>query len=441
MRNTPEDTRRNALHAPGVLARSRALAIRVNLVKLLALSALVPPVAVGLAQRASVLSAPGADASAVAAAGTLGSACAVLGALALGRLADLRGALTRLRWWIVTAGSAVGLAGSLAMAFAVALWQLLAGWGLAQFGFSGAMAVLRAMLATASPVHRKRGATVMVLVSYLGAFLPLLLLFFLPSAVWQSTVALAALAFAAPLGVLLLGYRSADSPARRERPAPHTGADPGSGAGPDTATGPAEDRRNRIPWPALLAAHFAAHLALSAYLSFHALDIAERERGSWSDAAVQTSVLTLVTALVGLLASAGALIARPKPLDRPRTLLIGAGLTLALSTGLRPFADALPALLALMLLSGAAVGANSAAVFSAVLAAAPAGRGGRRLGVYSALTPLGQLLGPLAGLAVIEASAPETAYRNLFFAVAAVLLLGVAVVLWFRPRDGPRRAG
>src|SRR5690606_5751167 len=92
-----------------------------------------------------------------------GAVCAVLGALGLGHLSDLGTPSIRSRWFWVLAGTAAGTAGLVLLASSPSVLALISGWALAQFGYSGAMAILRAILTAAQPVHRRRGAVVLVL--------------------------------------------------------------------------------------------------------------------------------------------------------------------------------------------------------------------------------------------------------------------------------------
>ncbi len=397
--------------------RTHALATRVNLAKLLSLAALVPPATVGIAQRAAELSAPGTEASLVAWTSALGSLAGVVGALLLGRIADLRGASAAMRWTVVVCGGAAGLCGIALMTVAASPVLLGAGWILAQLGCSGAMAVLRALLGDALPVQRRRGATVMVALTYLGAFLPILVLIALPGSVWATAIAFAVLAVVVPAAALLRerGAASARPGASRSRGAGAPGGDEDpERAAPhaaDPVRHPSDDAR-RLPWPLLLAVHFTAHLVLSAYLAYHSLAIAARDHAEWGDATVRFSALAIAAALLGLLGSVGALLARPRHLSRTHDLLILSGVLLSASIALRPFAG--PAvLLVLLACSGAAVGLSSSALFVAALDDSPALRRGRRLGVHSALAPFGQFAGSLLGLLVVEAS-PDSGYRVLF---------------------------
>lgn len=162
----------------------------------------------------------------------------------------------------------------------------------------------------------------------------------------------------------------------------------------------------RLPWPVLLGVHFAANLTLSGYLTYHSLEIAEREQGAWGDTTVRLSVL--------------------------------AGALLAVTVALRPLVDSAPLLLVLLFCSGSAIGLSSSTLFAAALDSAPKQRIGPRIGVYSAVGPLGQLVSPSLGLAVMSLAAPEHQYRALFFALSIPPALCTALVLcsWLRGRRG-----
>ncbi|WP_156760265.1 MFS transporter [Microbacterium karelineae] len=407
---------------------SSSLVFRVNAAKLLALAALVPPATIGIARRASELSGPGDDAETIAFASTAGSVAAVIGALALGALADIGAATPRMRWLVVLGGTCAGFAGLAFMAGAESPGSLIAGWGVAQLGFSGAMAVLRALIGDALPGQRRRGATVMVLFSYLGAFLPILILLAFPGTLWMTTLALAALAVVIPLtalGVPRLPPMADASPASR-----HADGDDPRGAHDVT-----------LPWPLVLFAQLGMNVLLSAYLAYHSAEIASRTGEAWGDSTVQLSSLTLLAGILGLLTVASILLVRPRLLGNAHAILISAGLVFSVGVGLRPFAEAVPALLAVVLLSGAAVGAISTTLFATALEGAPRTRLGRRLGLYSALGPLGQIAGRLLALAILRASSDETAYRHLFPALALVPILLVVGTLasLLRSRRGSAR--
>lgn len=185
----------------------------------------------------------------------------------------------------------------------------------------------------------------------------------------------------------------------------------------------------RLPWPVLLGVHFAANLTLSGYLTYHSLEIAEREQGAWGDTTVRLSVLALAAGVLGLLAATGVLLVRPRLL---------AGALLAVTVALRPLVDSAPLLLVLLFCSGSAIGLSSSTLFAAALDSAPKQRIGPRIGVYSAVGPLGQLVSPSLGLAVMSLAAPEHQYRALFFALSIPPALWTALVLcsWLRGRRG-----
>lgn len=204
--------------------RSRALVLRVNLASLLAFAVLVPPAMIGIAQRAAEIGRPGSEAAIVALTGTAGSVCGIGGALLLGRLSDARSARVGTRWGTAALGAFVGLSGIVLMTLASAPWMLVAGWSIAEMGCSGALAVLRAMLSEALPAQRRRGATAMVILSYLGASVPLLVLLLLPDAIWSTSLVLALCAVAP---------RSRPGAARRERR-----ADRGTSRSSPTLRGP-----------------------------------------------------------------------------------------------------------------------------------------------------------------------------------------------------------
>ena len=431
----------------GAERRARRLVVGINTAKLCALAALVPPSTVGIAQRAAALDAEAAHVivGVVGAAGSLG---AIAGALLFGRAADLGRGSLRLRWLVAAAGAATLLAGVLLTALAPTPTLLGAGWLLAECGATGAMAVLRSLLAHALPTQRRRGATVMVLIGYLGAMLPLILLLILPAAVWETAAGLALLAVIVPAAALAALRRRRATPGRA-RVAPAADAAPRSADGatpaePDAAGGPPGDPAPRpgrpIPWWGILLTHLASSATVSAYLAYHTLDVAARFAGGWGDGTVRAGVIVLVAALAGLLAAVLLLLARPALMSRPRALLVAAGLALAASVAARAATEHLPVLLAAVLVSGAAVGATTAVLLAAAVEGAPAARAGRRLGLYSAAAPLGQLLGPPLALGVL-AAAPGDGYRALYLVLAGPPLLWSAALLAGGLRRGAARRG
>lgn len=395
------------------VGRSRQLALRVNLVKLLGLACLAPPATVGIAQRADLLLPADEVATAVATISSLGILFAVAGALLLGRATDRNAHSPRRHWLLVAVASTIGIAGLAMMAGAHSVLLLGAGWVLGQLGFSGAMAVLRTLLAFALPVQRSRGAVMMILFSYVGAFVPIVIIMLLPGSVWVTSLALAVLATSAPA---LFARRA---PGHQERIANATSSSSYPARTPGT---PAAHDTNRavLRWPVLLFVHFAANIFFAAYVAYHALEIAGRQTGSLGEDAVRTSMIMLAAALVGLILTAALLLARPRLLARPAWLVAGAGILLAASTLVRFAVDHPALLIAALACSGVSIGLNSCAVFTSALESARVERVGRWMGVYSAVGLLGQLIGPPLGLLVISLSAGGDGYRNIFACLAAI---------------------
>lgn len=431
---------------------SRRIAVLVNLAKIALLAALAPPVVAGIAQRAILLGGGvGLDtATIVATTVSTGSVCAVVGALGLGLLADIGRATTRSRWGWVLAGTAVGTAGLLLLALSPSLPSLIGGWAAAQFGYSGAMAVLRAVLAAALPTHRRRGAVVAVLGGYGGLLIPLGLLLAFPGGVWQTTFGLAAASLLIP-AVALAGARRFTAPHREHTTASLGGPWRGSGAAEASATpasnasiGASDPPRDapaprgpdpsRLPAAALLVIQCAANVVLAAFLSYHPLDLVERAAED-AHFPVRASVWVLVAAVLGLLGAAGALLARPALLADSRRLVVLAGALLAFSLVLRSASEPLPLVALAAALSGAAVGLNSSALLAGALDAPRPERRGRSLGLFSAAGALGQFVGPIAALGLLSlvtrgaGTADVAAFRVLFLLLAlipAVWAIGAA---------------
>src|SRR5690625_3655054 len=188
------------------LNRSASLwtAVSVNVAKLTLLAALAPPVIAGIAQRASVLGDGFDTAAIVATTVSAGSASAIAGALLLGFLADTGSASVRSRWAWTTVATFIGTAGLILLSVSDSRATLIVGWMLAQAGYSGAMTVLRVILADALPEHRRRGAAIVVLGSYGGLVLPLVMLLLFPSRLWETTFGLAVLSLAVPVVMVTL---------------------------------------------------------------------------------------------------------------------------------------------------------------------------------------------------------------------------------------------
>jgi len=396
--------------------------VRVNIAKLLLLAALAPASSVGIAQRSTALVGAEHAGSWVPVIGTLGSVSAILGTLALGWIADGGPADTRRRWTVVLSGAIAGIVGLVCMAIAPRLWMLAVGWMIAQFGCSGAMASTRALLAQALPKQRRRGATAMVVLSYLGVFIPSLILLALPGAIWISSIGFALLAAALPAFIL--------RPHERPRSGPDVTAEGAvratvAGSRPD----PTADSPRLLSWPMILAIAFLSNISETVYFVYHPLDIAARLGGAWTDATTRISTLVLVASLLGLLLTAAWFLCAPAILAHPKALIVSAGILLGVSTAGRGVVDSIPAIVVLSLIHGAGTAACTTALFTTALDRAPVLRAGRSLGIYSAAGALGTLLGPLAGLAVLHATSASGDYRPLFLATALGPLLWVALVL------------
>lgn len=440
------------------LRDSRRLAIFVNLAKIALLAALAPPAVAGIAQRATSLGS-GLDTAAIVA-GTVstGSVCAVVGALGLGFLADIGRPSLRSRWVWVLLGTCVGTAGLLLMALSASLSALVVGWAAAQLGYSGAMAVLRAILAAALPTHRRRGAVVLVLGAYGGLLIPLAILIAIPNSVWETTFGLAALSLVVPLVFLAVTGRPAGSPegerdttGERAAARAEVGTRDAGRSGDRVAGG-----ATNVPEPpkplsgvALLVIQCAANIVLAAFLSYHPLDLAERAADD-AHFPVRASGWVLVAAVVGLLGSTSVLLWRPRLLADGRRMIAGAGALLALSLVLRSICEPMPVIAFAAMLSGAAVGLNNSALLAAALETAPIGRQGRYMGAFSAAGALGQFVGPLAALGLLGATvrldilpfADPGGYRAMFLILALVpAVWAISIGMHVRRRSESLNAG
>lgn len=439
--SSPGSRRKFAMTAEG---DSRRIAILVNVAKIALLAALAPPVVAGIAQRAAFLGAAaggtGIDTAAIVAATvSTGSVCAVLGAIGFGFLADIGRTTTPARWGWVFIATGVGTVGLVLLALSPSFSSLLVGWATAQFGCSGAMAVLRAILAAALPSHRRRGAVIAVLGGYGGLLIPLGLLLVFPGSIWQTTFGLAAASLVVP-AVALAGVRrvprravmlsdrnrvdpDGGSPAGRKRSAPSTQTLPREAA--DSGRPQPYERGRPLSPAALIVIQCAANVVLAAFLSYHPLDLASRAAED-AHFPVRASVWVLVAAVLGLLAAVGVLLARPVLLARSRIVVVVAGALLAASLVLRAVSEPLVMVGIAAALSGAAVGLNNSALLAGALEAPRPDRRGRSLGLFSAAGALGQFVGPMAALGVLSlamrgaSTVDAEGFRVLFLLLALV---------------------
>ena len=398
-----------------------------NLAKLLLLAALTPPAVAGIAHRATELGAGLDVAAIVAVTATIGSICAVIGALGLGALSDLHGSTLRTRWMWVFTGTGIGTVGLTVLSIGDSRFTLVAGWGVAQLGYSGAMAVLRVILATSLPRHRRRGAVVAVLGGYAGILIPLTVLLLLPGRIWETTFGLSALSLAVPMFFLIWTRR---------------GLAQLSSPGVPATTAPEQLHRDVRPTKqlsgvTLLAIQCAAHTVMAAFLSYHPLDLADRVAAD-VEFPVRSSVWVLVAAIVGLIAASVTLLRHPQLLANGRRIILIGGTLLAVSLVMRAVCEPIPLVASAAILSGVAVGLNSSALLSMALETAPLRRAGRFIGAFSAAGALGQLIGPLAGLGILGITRmlePDAGYGPLFFALALLPIVWVTLIATItRPR-------
>lgn len=389
------------------LHTSRRIAIYVNIAKLTLLAALTPPVVAGISERATRLG-EGIDAATITATTvSIGSFFAIVGALSFGALADVGSRTIPSSWLWVLCGVGVGTIGLVTLALGETRSALTVGWAAAQFGYSGAMAVLRVLLAAALPTQRRRGAVVAILGGYGGMIIPLAVLLVAPGTVWQTTLGLASISFMVPL-IFLTGSRK-----RHEVPALEVS---------ECQQTEREVKTTLSRW-VILTVQFFSNVVITVFLTYHPLDMAERVEGDGIP--IRTSVWVIVAAVLGLIGSAVILLAKPRFLANSRLVIVCAGMLLAASLGLRALVDQLPLLMLAAAMSGCAVALNSSALFTGALDAAHNRTGGKLMGGYSAAGAAGQLIGPVAALAVIAAASgllPNDTgeYRQMFLVLALV---------------------
>ncbi|EYT53078.1 hypothetical protein H490_0111755 [Leucobacter sp. UCD-THU] len=402
---------------------SRRTAVEVNIAKLLLLAALAPLVVGGLAQRASALVGAAEAPRIVAVVVAVGALCAVVGALGFGALTDLVPRPGKWCWALIA--SVIGTLG-LVLAAGEAVPALICGWGLAQFGYSGSMAVLRSMLASVAESYRRRGSVVMVMSGYLGALIPILLLIALPGSAWHITFGFAAAGVLLPLSVLL-ARRRAFLRAREDDPHARIAEAATQTASPEPRATPASAslrQARSLPGWTVLVVQVASTAVLAAFLTFHPLDL-EHRLGVHGPDAVRSSALVLAAGLFGLLSVALLLFLRPRLFGTGAAALLLAAALLAGSIGARAFGITLGSLAIAALLTGAAVAVNASTLLVTALEGVPRHRAGRFIGAFSAAGALGQFVGPLLGLALLGAfRATDGGYT------AMILVLGGLPAAW-----------
>ena len=178
----------------------------------------------------------------------------------------------------------------------------------------------------------------------------------------------------------------------------------------------------------LLVIQFAANVIVTVFLSYHALELAQR---AGAGVPVQSTVIIVACAVIGILLSTGTLIWKPELLAHSSRMIAVAGIVLGGSLALRATVESFWLISFAGLLSGAAVGLNSSALFATALDHARTKHGGKLMGIYSAAGAAGQVVGPMIALGilyVLTSFGLETGYRALFF-VLALLPLGWAMVI------------
>lgn len=386
---------------------TRMLGLKANLAKFFLLAALVPPATVAIARRASEIGGPDSAAGWTALSIAVGSGSGIAGSLLAGWAADRGRRSARSRWWVLLGGTVLGVLALAWMSFARTGGELAAGWGLAQAGLSGAIAVSRALLTHVPAVRRERSAVIMIAISSVGLLVPLGLLILLPGSAWITSICLALCAVA----VAAIALRRPSLPAA------------GASRAPATAPAPARDGARtatpRMSWGSVLALGFSAQVALSAYLTYHPLDVVARLGLEW-DQAVRTGALVLAVALVGLVGASVVMMVFPRVLRRTLPLLSLGGALLLSGLILRAMTASLAPLMLAGLLSGIAIGISTTLLFTAALALTTSERAGWRLGVYSAVTGIGQLIGPSLALGAVIAITGTPDYSALFLLLALI---------------------
>ena len=183
-----------------------------------------------------------------------------------------------------------------------------------------------------------------------------------------------------------------------------------------------------MSWGAVLVLGFSSQVALSAYLTYHPLDIVTRLGLGW-DQATQAGTLVLAVALLGLLGASVVMLIFPRVLRRTLPLLTIAGVLLVSGLVLRALTASLALLAIAGLLSGIAIGISTTLLFAAALALTTSEKAGWRLGVYSAVIGIGQLIGPSLTLGAVMAIRGVPDYSALFLLLALIPLSWIAVAL------------
>lgn len=190
--------------------------------------------------------------------------------------------------------------------------------------------------------------------------------------------------------------------------------------------------------PALLVIQTLSSVVTAAFLAYHPLELAGR-MAAGTEFPVRGSVWVVMVALLGLLVTVGVLLWRPQLLIRARRVVVVAGGTLGLSLVIRAVGESFGLVVFAAVLSGAAVGLNSSALFASALEVARGKHAGRLMGAYSAAGALGQFIGPVVALVVLAAIGrwsilplwDDGGYRQMFLVLAAVPIAWmVALLLW-----------
>lgn len=395
--------------------------LQLALMQCMALGALTAPavVAVSLLVRRMVGAEAAPDVYAVIDAAA--ALTAMLAAPVFGLLADrTMSRLGRRRPWLI-GGAIVGLAGSVAMAWAPDPLLLAGAWMLTQAGYNAVFAAVNGLLAEGlAPTDRTRAAGIFSATTFVGTVPGLLAASLLAGnvRVMLLVVPLLTLAVIVPLAL------------RVEDPPPEAPLPPTARASHHWLRRALSPEILTRPFLVLLAMRFVLALQLSAGLTFALYLFLSRWSLGETDAARATSLATLVGA-VGLVVGAALLTGRRWRGTRMAPLL---GLSLALLAAAmlgRALAPSIPFFHLSTALAGLGIGVGLTAVRSLALALLPAARAGYGLGLVAAAGNLAAMVAPLAAAALLtvgEQWRPADPYAGMYVllalpALAALLLL------------------
>jgi MFS family permease len=327
---------------------------------------------------------------------------------------------------LVVAGTAVNVAGLVAMAGAAGLARLAGGYLLATFGQNVTTAAYEALVPDTVPAERWGSAS-----GYMGVFA----LLGTVAGLVAAGVGGLARAYAAMLGALVLGTLVTaagvrESPAALAWPASPDAAPPRRRPRHARRFGARHGRR-AFAW--VFAARLAIMFGLSLLMTFilyylrDVLGVAQPQQGTAGVAAMALIGAALSTFWAGRLS------------DRTdRTLVVfGAGLPMAAAALGFALLPSLSDILLMAVVFGVGYGVYLSSDWALALDTLPeVDRAGRDLGVWSIATNLPAVVAPVAGSWLISRyGAPAVGYRILFALSGASFLAGSVIVL----RAGRRR--